>query len=152
MRVKELKKMNKFQKSVFILSIVFFFISLTQMSFCANGRCQNDGLTNLLMGWFAIFMLYPIGMVWLANPILFFSWIKFKKKPKISLVSSVISLLLMLSFLLFDEVVNNEAGVPEKITDIKLGYWLWVLSAFIMVIGNAFLFYNKNKEETKQFI
>ena len=99
------------------------------------------------MGWFTVFMLYPIGMVWLANPILFFSWIKFKNKPKTSLVSSIITLILMLSFLLFDEVVNNEAGVPEKITSIKLGYWLWVSSAFIMVIGNAFLFYKKKKEE-----
>ena len=130
-----------------ILSVTFFLISLTQMSFCANGRCQNDGLTNLLMGWFTIFMLYPIGMVWLANPILFFSWIIFNKKLKTSLVSSVISLLLMLSFLLFDKVVNNEAGIPEKITSIKLGYWLWVSSAFIMVLGNAFLFYKKKKKE-----
>lgn len=130
-----------------VLSAIFFFISLTQMSFCTNGRCQNDGLTNLLMGWFTVFMLYPIGIVWLANPILFFSWIKLNKKPKTSLVSSVISLILMLSFLLFDKVVNNEAGVPQKITAIKLGYWLWVSSAFIMVIGNAFLFYKKKKEE-----
>ena len=117
------------------------------MSFCTNGRCQNDGLTNLLMGWFTVFMLYPIGIVWLANPILLFSWIKSKKNLKTSLVSSFLSFFLMISFLLFDKVVNNEAGVPEKITSIKLGYWIWVLSSFTMAVGNSILFYLKNKKE-----
>ena len=47
----------------------------------------------------------------------------------------------------FDKVVNNEAGVPEKITSIKLGYWIWVLSSFTMAVGNSILFYLKDKKE-----
>ena len=91
-------------------------------------------------------MLYPIGIVWLANPILLFSWIKSKKNLKLSLVSSILSFILMISFLLFDKVVNNEAGVPETITSIKLGYWIWVFSAFTMVISNTVLYFIKKKE------
>ena len=147
MKNKRLNFRNKsIQRITFRLSLLLFVISLTQECFCTLGNnCDSGGYILLLIGWMGVFMLHLPAMAWLANPVLLFSWIFMNKKPKTSLTLSIISLLLTLSFLLFDEIINNEAGIPEKITVIKLGYWLWVSSAFIMVIGNAFLFYKKKK-------
>ena len=100
----------------------------------------------LLVGWLGVFMLHPPAMIWLANPILLISWIRIKKREKQSLIFSSISLITMLSFLLFDEIILNESGALSRITSYGLGYWLWVSSAFIMVMGNGFLFYKKKKE------
>ena len=100
----------------------------------------------LSVGWLGVFMLHLPAMVWLANPILILSWVVNKRHKKASLLLSSISLITMLSFLFFDEIILNESGALSRITSYGLGYWLWVSSAFIMVIGNAFLFYKKEKE------
>jgi len=128
------------------MSVIFFIISLTQKSFSTVGGPISRGIMDLLVGWMGVIMLDPPAMVWLANPILILSWVVNKKHKKASFIFSVVSMIIMLSFLFFDEIIVNESGYPSKITSIKLGYWLWVSSAFIMVLGNAFLFYKKKKE------
>ncbi len=133
-------------KIVYFFSIVFYIVALTQKGFCTTaGQCAI-GIMDLLVGWMGVLMLHPPAMVWLANPTLFAAWAFTKKNQRTSFILSVISLLIMLSFLLFDEIIVNESGASSKITAYGLGYWLWVLSAFIMVIGNGVLYYIKRKD------
>ncbi|MCD6543640.1 MAG: hypothetical protein J7K34_03950 [Flavobacteriaceae bacterium] len=133
-------------KIVYFFSIVFYIVALTQKGFCTTaGQCAI-GIMDLLVGWMGVLMLHPPAMVWLANPTLFAAWVFTKKNQRTSFILSVISLLIMLSFLLFDEIIVNESGASSKITAYGLGYWLWVLSAFIMVIGNGVLYYIKRKD------
>jgi len=133
-------------KIVYFFSIVFYIVALTQKGFCTTaGQCAI-GIMDLLVGWMGVLMLHPPAMVWLANPTLFAAWAFIKKNQRTSFILSVISLLIMLSFLLFDEIIVNESGASSKITAYGLGYWLWVLSAFIMVIGNGVLYYIKRKD------
>ena len=82
-------------------------------------------------------MLHIPAFPWLANPILLGAWIFFKKKSKISFTLSSISFILMISFFLVDEIISNEAGTKSKVVFYGAGYWLWVLSSFIMVLGNV---------------
>jgi hypothetical protein len=81
-------------------------------------------------------MLHIPTFPWLANPLLLVSWIFFRKKPKASFILSGIAFILMLSFLLVDEIITNEAGTKSKVVSYELGYWFWVFSSFIMLIGN----------------
>jgi hypothetical protein len=67
---------------------------------------------------------------------------------KRSLITSFIALAISLSFLIFKEVMVDEAGNMAKISQYKIGYWLWVSSSLIMVINNMFLLYQKKKETT----
>jgi hypothetical protein len=130
---------NKTKKITLILSIGLYLISLTQKSYCTvvGGTCEYfTGLLNLIFGWFGIFKLHFPAFPWLANPILFISWIFFKKNPKISLILSCIVFPLMLSFLLVDEIIVNDGSTTSIINFYGLGYWFWVLSSFIMLIGN----------------
>ena len=115
-------------------------MSLTQKSYCSSfGACDNYGFLSLIIGWMGVFMLHIPAFPWLANPILLASWILFRKKPKISYTLCIIAFILMLSFLLVDEIISNEAGTTSKVVFYGLGYWLWLLSSFIMIVANIIL-------------
>jgi Flp pilus assembly protein TadB len=58
------------------------------------------------------------------------------KNPGLSLKISIAAAIVSLSFLFFKQIMVNEAGNYSKIISYNLGYWLWVLSAVIMLIGN----------------
>ena len=125
-------------KKIFLfISIGLYLISLTQKSYCTPGTCEYfSGLLSLIFGWIGILMLHIPAFPWLANPILLASWVLFKKKPKTSNILSIIAFILMLSFLLVDEIIDNEGGTTAKVISYGLGYWLWVLSSLIMIAGN----------------
>jgi hypothetical protein len=129
-------KNNKL-KIFLYLSIGFYIFSLTQKSFCTPGSCGYfSGLLNLIFGWIGVLMLHGPAMTWLANPILLMSWLLFNKKPKVSFILSSTAFVLMLSFLLFDEIIDNEGGTKGKIISYQFGYWLWILSSLIMILGS----------------
>jgi hypothetical protein len=68
-------------------------------------------------------------MLWLANPILFVSWIAtFGEKKALSIPLSLIPLLLAASFLTMKTAVHGEDGYPSPITGTSIGYWLWLAS------------------------
>ena len=129
---------NKKQKMILFLSVGIYIISLTQKSYCTiGGTCEYfSGLLNLIFGWFGVFKLHFPAFPWLANPLLFLSWFLFNKEPKKSLVLNVIVFVLMLSFLFVNEIIVNDGSTYSIVNFYGLGYWLWVLSSFIMLIGN----------------
>jgi len=73
---------------------------------------------------------------WLANPFLFLSWISFEKYKKASLLLSILATITGLSFLSFDQIMTTEAGHYSNIIEYKLGYWLWISSMVIILLGN----------------
>ena len=140
------------------LSLGLFIASLTQTAFYLS---DSFGVPfALLKGWLGVVvdigtivqdikaLFYAEGLKggwkagatlsWLANPALLFAWIAGSKIPKEGLVLSSISLLLMLSFLAFDEVLADEAGHYRQIQSLALGYWLWVASALVLVVGYGY--------------
>ena len=140
---------TKKQKIFLFLSIGVFIISLTQKSYCSSyGLCNNYGFLSLFFGWIGVFMLHIPAFTWLANPLLLGSWVFFRKNSKTSFILSIIAFSLMLSFLLVDEIISNEAGTKSKVVFYGLGYWLWLFSSFIMLIGN-FINWKKNKYKTQ---
>ena len=42
----------------------------------------------------------------------------------------------MLSFLFVNDIIVNDGSTTSIVNFYGLGYWLWVLSSFIMVLGN----------------
>lgn len=144
---------KKVDSYILYTSFTLFIISLTQESYCTN-QC-GDSLAVFLVGGLGV--LFEIGALmdkylnintigevdytigatfsWLANPALFIAWQTYKESKTTSLVFTIISLALMLSFLMFDEVIDNEAGHYNKIVSYKAGYWLWLSSAAVLAVG-----------------
>lgn len=140
MILKHLIMYRKKKKAYLFISIFLYLIALTQKTYCTPGNCEYfSGLLNLIFGWIGVFMLHVPAFTWLANPILLISWFFFKRKPKISFILSSVAFILMLSFLLCDEIIDNEGGTRGKIICYGLGYWLWVLSSFMMILGNLLI-------------
>ena len=141
--------MNNIKQKIFLLlSIGVFIISLTQKSFCTSSDvCRYfSGFLSLIFGWLGVFILHIPTFPWLANPLLLVSWFLFKKKSKTSFILSGIAFILMLSFLFVDEIIVNEGSTTSIVNFHGLGYWFWVFSSFIMLIGNS-INWKKNRHK-----
>jgi hypothetical protein len=134
----------KTKKYISALSIILFLVSLTQKCYCTTSQC-GDSILAFALGWAGMFS-GGAALAWLANPLLFLSWRMLKKKLQAAMFLSVFATLLALSFLLFDHVIDNEAGHHHKIVSYKAGYWFWVSSSAVMLLGTFFL---KLKENTR---
>jgi hypothetical protein len=122
---------------ILTLSIVLFAFSVSQKCFCTERDCGEDweGAALLISGVLGIGAA-PVWFVWLANPVLLFSWIFFLKRIRISLTLSLVAFLICLSFLGFDKMMVDEGGNFSRITGYEAGYWIWTSSAFVLFVGN----------------
>ena len=131
MKVKTLVKMT------LGISISLMLLALTQEAYCTARGCVYS-LHVLAFGFFGIFIGADEAFGWFANPLLFLAW-AFIKNRKVTLMLSLLSTLLALSFLMFDEVVVTEAGHKSAVIKYALGYWLWIGSHSIMLFGNVLI-------------
>ncbi|WP_426061941.1 hypothetical protein [Hymenobacter sp. B1770] len=127
-----------FKWIIIVSSMALFAISLTQYAYCTeadqNGEC-TQAVSVLLVGWLGI-VGGGVALTWFANPFLLLSWMLALNFTKFAVLTSGFALLLMLSFLAFREVMVNEAGGYSKIAETCSGYWLWIASALVMLVGN----------------
>ncbi len=133
-------------KRIFVaISLILFLSSLTQNAYLIdNGEesVGSFGLIALLLGWMGVF---GPAIAWLANPCLLLSGLLLIiGKTKLSLLFSVLAVGLALSFLLVDEIIANEGGGKGKITAYDTGYWLWLSSCLVNLLGNLVI---KNREK-----
>lgn len=133
---------KKLKKYIFIVSISLFIVSLTQKCYCTTSEC-GDSIMAFILGWAAL-LSGGAGISWLANPLLFASWFMLRENLKLAMFLSVAALLLSLSFLIFDTVIANEAGQKQQIIAYKLGYWLWMGSNMVMLVGTFVLMLRHN--------
>ena len=143
---------NTQKKSLIILSLLIFIISLSKTAFSTNGY---NGIRNAPS--IAIFVngsLAVLGggfhewLIWLANPIYFtaiYFFIKDKKKSKHLIL---IALIIGLSFTQWKEILGDAAGNINPIVSLEIGYWLWIISMVIFYIGTI-IYFSKSKSELK---
>ncbi|QCX52347.1 hypothetical protein [Elizabethkingia sp. JS20170427COW] len=135
---------KRFNKLFIFISIGLLLLSFTQQAYCVDGDCGDygDGLGCFLLGGLVI-LYEPYGISWLLNPALLISYFPSMKYLNIRFYLAIASVLFGLSFLCFSEVIKNEAGHYGVITGYALGYWLWISSAVVNLIGIGILKYRK---------
>lgn len=120
------------------LSVLLFVISLALDGFyleTKDPRAWSPCIWLLLFGWMGLFA----GMVaWLANPVLFFAWICMAVRPLRwgALAAALLALLLALTFLLHTSIITDEGGGRANITGYGLGYWFWLASMIVALLGS----------------
>lgn len=125
---------NRLKKILLFTSIILFAFSLTQKAYCTTGLC-SDSVAVFIFGFFGL--AYPLATwTWLANPLLLGAWIFLLRNPKISIFLSICSTLIAASFLLFDQIIDNENGQYKQIISYQAGYWLWLASHTLILIAN----------------
>ncbi|PUB35449.1 hypothetical protein C8J95_101121 [Elizabethkingia sp. YR214] len=129
-----------------IISIALFIASLTQIA-VNMGSDYMLSVACLLLGWAEVF---EGGIAWLANPLLFISWLLLLiKQPKIAAPLCLITFLLSLSYLSTSTITVNEGGGKASITSYGLGYYLWLASSISLFIGNIWTIIS-NKTSTPE--
>ncbi|MDB5335220.1 MAG: hypothetical protein JWN70_839 [Planctomycetaceae bacterium] len=120
------------------VSIILFLVSLTQDGYYIDRpedpRAWAPCIGLLLIGWLGV--LEGV-WAWLANPALAVAWLLMLTKPgRISqIILAVLATGLALSFLLYPEILANEAGGRTRITGYGAGYWLWISSMVTAAVG-----------------
>lgn len=139
---------KKLKNFLLLTSILLFLFSLTQKCYCTTSTC-SDSIIVFILGWAAIFTS-GAGLVWFANPLLIFSWFMLKRNLKTSMFVSVFASLISLSFLLFETIIDNEGGGHNSIISYKSGYWTWVASSMVMMVGTFVLMFRHNSKNIRQ--
>ena len=117
-----------------IIAGAVFLVSLGFEAFCTTNGCRSS-VDVLLVGWFGL-LSGGAGICWLANPMIIIGLILTFKGSKYSVIFSALATALCFSFLLFDQVIEDEAGHYREIISYQAGYWLWCSSAVLLFINN----------------
>ncbi len=141
------KKKSQVSKLAFIISLCLFTLSLTQHAYCTSKSCTGS-LSALLAGWMGILAGSTACFPWLANPLLITAWMIRSKKPLLALVCSIAAFVLCLSFMFASVIMEDEAGNNYPIYGWKLGYWLWLASAGMMLVSNLLLRFSVSRRWT----
>jgi hypothetical protein len=127
-----------FPKFALGASLVLFAACLANDGYYIDGpdpRAWSRAWGLLLLGWVG---LASGTLAWLANPALLLAWaLLLNKKHSSSLLAGIVALLLMLSFLFQTTVVSSEAPTYSRVVGYGVGFWLWVGSAAVQVLGSA---------------
>lgn len=134
-----------------ILTIGFSLILfLACLFFTAYNLSNNDsfnGFTALLMGWAGFLMLgnnigSEIGFLgWYANLLFFPIWlglalsIRFRMAAFIGFVLTLIGIGLAACSVLVKTLVTNEAGGTTSVTSMGAGFYIWLVSFAVCLIG-----------------
>jgi hypothetical protein len=141
-------------RSLLILSILLYGACLPFDAFCVSGECSQWPSYGILFfgalglpGSFA-------NLTWIANPILFLSWVTRATQQKVqACVYSFTALIIAMSFLLDRTVVTNEGGIPFPITGYKIGYWIWLTSMAAICLSSLInLMLHKELSQDKKLI
>jgi hypothetical protein len=89
-----------------------------------------------MVGWMGVMFGY---VEWLANPLLLWSWIaSYFNRPRASGLAALCAFGLTLMFLRRHYLHSgHQSGGTTAILSLGPGYWLWLVSAFIMLVANV---------------
>ena len=99
-------------------------------------REPNTSLNILLIGWMGFLMG---NFCWFANMIYFAAIVLSFLREKANLIVAAAALLLALIFLFYKQIPVSEAPTYEVITGYGLGYFLWVLSMLVLLVGETLI-------------
>ena len=136
-----------------ILSLSIFFISLNKNAVIIDyqGIKTVPSLNYFFMGSIALFGGgIPEEIIWLANPLSLITIFLLLMNKKSSFKLSLSALILAISFSSWKELLGAESGTLAKIISLELGYYLWVLSIFILTVGTYLYFKVESAELEKE--
>lgn len=127
------------QIKIIIASTVTFGLSLTLTAITYkdyDGIHSISGLSLLLSGSTAVLGGgLPEWIIWLANPLYFYSIFAFKKGNLSARKASKAATILSFWFLTWQQILVSANGRQALITHRNFGYWLWVASIVILTIS-----------------
>lgn len=117
-----------------LLSVALYIVCLPLEGVCTNGDC-GIGVLYLIFGALGFFISFT-NLAWLANVALFLAWANLARGSKrLGIAGAVLAPLFAILPLVMTEIASNEGGVPTRIEGYGAGYWLWLASTIVMLVG-----------------
>lgn len=142
---------KKFKKIFVSICLIILAISLTQIAFVSegtDGTVSEKGYLYFLMGSVVIIGGGTLEwLIWLANPISLLAIILLIKDKKSSIKFSLLAFLIALSFTTWQKILKSESGAVGQIISLESGYYLWLSSIFLLLIGSIYYFKKYNTVE-----
>ena len=147
MIINKIVKILKTRIVMALLSSIIFYVSCWYPAFevIMYNSSQNqivDGGYCFVGGCLGLFYCFfcPWNIIWLANPIYILSMLLFvlldgKRGKDIALALCLCSIVMGLSFLFCTSLCTSESGSPSDIGTLYIGYYYWILSFIILLIG-----------------
>ena len=127
------------------ISITLFIISLPFNACLIEGNSANSFML-LISGWVGI-IVGGANMVWLANPLVFISWILSTYRCyTFAAIFGFAASGFAFSFLFFHGLMTGEDMAIRPITSYLPGYWLWLLSCMSAFLSNVIFSFHKPKQ------
>ena len=108
----------------------------------------SNSLFMVFLGWIAILGggLVPT-IIWLANPLYFVGLFFILNRVKFGIVAVFLALILAFYFTTLDSIMDGESGATTNITELGLGYYLWVSSFIMLFLTGCYMFINKRMDK-----
>lgn len=147
MKLKQIVEILKSRIVIAILSAIIFFISCWCPAFevIIHSSLQNNvvnGAECLVFGGLGLLFceICRWNIIWLANPVYIISMHLFvlldsKTGQNIALILCLCSITMGFSFSFCSSILIGESGSPSDVGTHYIGYYLWVLSFVILLIG-----------------
>jgi hypothetical protein len=130
-----------------VISIGLYLVSLTQECYCVTGSCGDHWSGAYIVALGALGgIMSTAGLTWYANPLLWVAWSLLNKNTKRSVYFSLAAAIVAASFLFATDITDVYAGKPSFITAYRLGYWLWLASTIVILIGSISIYLLKKRE------
>ncbi|HXP52670.1 MAG TPA: hypothetical protein VN922_22135 [Bacteroidia bacterium] len=150
--IREFRLLPSIQRITIVLSLILLLISFSQPAFYV-GRPDYDAWSNslllFLLGWMGILGGgIPSCLIWLANPLYLISIYFIIKGKSFSVYLALAGTLLALCFLFMNSILTSESGQMSKITVLKSGYILWLISISTLFIGTVLSQFKKKSSNS----
>ena len=117
------------------VSVVVFAGSLALPAYSIGCGGEFPGMFALLLGPIDVLALH---VPWLANPLLFFSWHKFRKgAPLPSLLSALLAAAAAATFWIGENKVSIAGGSCSSVYVVLSGYFAWLACIAFQVAASA---------------
>jgi hypothetical protein len=127
-------------RTLMLIAMVVYAACLPFDAICIDGNCSSWPAWSLAAFGILGVLLSDPGIAWFANPILAFTWLSiFLNWRWLAIAAGLGATALALSFLGHQTIIANEGGLVQKITGVRLGYWLWVASMGLTVVSALLL-------------
>lgn len=128
---------EKKSRLLMLLGIAMFATSLCLNAVTLSNSSEWPGWFMLVFGAFGLIWGFSlVYLPWLANLLLFITWILFyRKKWEYSVRTPIVAFLLAAGFILVRNINLSLDGGDQPITSLGLGYWIWLGSIAITIIA-----------------
>jgi len=118
-------------RALIFIGLISYSLSLYSVALFTSGD-DLYGIWMLLLGWFGLFFFQ---LSWLANPLNLLALLLISKKPKVSLLLTIIAFLVASQTFLFSEIPINFNQEKIFIKEFGIGFYLWYMANGLFAIG-----------------